>query len=105
VTFHLFDSHGNLIFESIDTDLPEWRGRFREQGEYQATCIIRSCLLKPGRYFISIDSYIPRVKIIEHQERVLAFNISEVGYIFHRNRMGIVAPQLEWKINHIDEQN
>jgi lipopolysaccharide transport system ATP-binding protein len=105
VTFHLFDSHGNFIFESMDTDLPEWRGRVLKQGEYQATCIIRSCLLKPGRYFISIDSYISNVKIIEHQERVLSFDIYEMGCtIKTRRRLGIVAPTLEWKINHMEEQ-
>lgn len=105
VTFHLFDSNGNLIFESMDTDLPEWRGRLRKEGEYRATCVIRSCLLKPGRYFITIDSYVPRVKIIEHQERVLSFDISEVGCkILSRTRRGIVTPELEWKVNHTESK-
>ena len=104
VTFHLFDSQGNLVFESMDTDMPEWRGSFREPGIYRATCTIPSRLLKPGRYFISIVSYIPRVKIIERHERVLVFDISGVGYSFHPQRRGIVAPQLEWKVSHIEER-
>ena len=105
VTFHLFDSQGNLVFESMDTDMPEWRGSFREPGKYLSTCTIPSRLLKPGRYFISIHSYIPRVKIIERQERVLVFDISGVGYIFQSQRLGIIAPKLEWKVKHIKERN
>ncbi len=105
VTFHLFDSQGNLVFESMDNDMPEWRGSLRKPGKYLATCTIPSRLLKPGRYFITIVSYIPRVKIIERQERVLVFDISAVGYIFQPHRRGIVAPQLEWKISHVEERN
>jgi lipopolysaccharide transport system ATP-binding protein len=104
VTFHLFDSQGNLIFESMDTDIPEWKGSFREPGRYLATCIIPSRFLKPGRYFISIVSYIPRMKIIENQEKVLVFDISDVGYIYHPKRLGIIAPQLEWKIRHFENE-
>jgi lipopolysaccharide transport system ATP-binding protein len=101
IAFHLYDSHGNFIFEAIDTDKPEWRGIFREPGRYQVTCKIPSHLLKPGRYLISIVSYIPWVKVIENKEKVMCFNISEVGYIFRPQRYGIIAPQLEWNVSHI----
>ena len=102
LTIHLYDSQGNIVFESMDTDMLEWRGIFREPGRYLVTCMIPSHLLKPGCYSISIVSYIPGAKVIEHKERVLVFDISEVGYTFSPQRLGIIAPQLEWKISHIE---
>ena len=98
VAFHLYDSMNNCVFESMDTDMPEWKGCVRETGRYLATAKIPPCLIKPGRYYVSFASFIEGVKLIEQLEGALTFDVSEVGYTFQPNRWGIVAPVLDWKV-------
>jgi lipopolysaccharide transport system ATP-binding protein len=99
VTYLLLDSQGNIVFESMDTDKPEWKGRVREPGQYVAVCEVPACLLKPGRYHLSIVSFVERIKIIERQEGVLTFDVSEVGYRLNPGRLGVVSPVLEWEVS------
>ncbi len=101
VTIHLFDSMNNIVFESIDTDMPEWRGRVREPGCYRATTTIPPCLLRPGRYYVSFVAYVQGAssfKLFQQLEGALAFDVSEVGYTFLPGRLGIVSPVLDWKV-------
>jgi lipopolysaccharide transport system ATP-binding protein len=102
ITYHLFDSQGNLVFESIDTDMPEWKGRVVEPGRYTSTCTAYERLLKPGRYFVSVVSFIEYVKTIEHQDSIVVFDVSEVGYRLNPGRRGIVSPVFEWEIGRTD---
>jgi len=102
VTYQLLDSQGNLVFEAMDTDMPEWKGRVREPGQYLAVCKVPARLLKPGRYYVSLASFIEYIKIIERQEGVLAFDVSEVGYLLNPGRLGVVSPVLEWEVNQVD---
>jgi lipopolysaccharide transport system ATP-binding protein len=103
VALHLFDSMSNCVFESMDTDLPEWKGCVREPGLYVATAQIPACLIKPGRYYLSFASFIEGVKLIEHLEGAVAFDVSAVGYTFQPNRWGIIAPVLDWKVSRFNE--
>jgi lipopolysaccharide transport system ATP-binding protein len=103
VTCLLYDAQGNIVFETMDTDMPEWKGRTRTPGKYIATCKIPARLLKPGRYFLSIHSFIEHVKTIERQEGVLTFDISEVGSTSRPRRRGIIAPSLDWKVTKVGE--
>ena len=102
VAYQLVDSQGNLVFEAMDTDMPEWKGRVRQPGRYVATCRVPGYLLKPGRYHLSLVSFVERVKIIERQEGVLTFDISEVGYCLNPGRLGVVSPVLEWEVTRVD---
>lgn len=102
ITYHLYNSEGMLLFESMDTDMPEWRGKTREPGQYIARCTLNGHLLKPGRYHLSVASFIERVKIFEYIERVLTFDVSELGYSLNPGRKGIVTPVFEWNITQID---
>jgi len=102
VAYQLLDSQGNLVFEAMDTDMPEWKGQVRRPGRYVATCLVPGYLLKPGRYHLSLVSFVERVKIIERQEGVLTFNVSEVGYCLNPGRLGIVFPVLEWEVDRVE---
>jgi lipopolysaccharide transport system ATP-binding protein len=107
VTFHVYDSMNNIVFESIDTDMPEWRGRVREPGRYHATATIPPCLLRPGRYYLSFVSYVQgknSFKLFQHLEGVLTFDVSEVGYTFLPGRLGIVSPVLNWKVCRLNDK-
>jgi lipopolysaccharide transport system ATP-binding protein len=106
VTFHVYDSMNNIVFESIDTDMPEWRGRVRDPGRYHATATIPPCLLRPGRYYLSFVSYVQgknSFKLFQQLEGALTFDVSEVGYTFLPGRLGIVSPVLNWKVCRLND--
>ncbi|NOU11855.1 MAG: ABC transporter ATP-binding protein [Nitrospira sp.] len=98
ISYKVYDGQGNLVFESMDTDMPEWKGRVREPGQYRSLCEILPSFLKPGRYYVSLTSFVEKVKIIERQESVLSFDVSEVGYPLNPGRLGIVSPVFQWKV-------
>jgi lipopolysaccharide transport system ATP-binding protein len=100
ITIQVFNSQGVMVFESMNTDLPEWRGYTQKPGHYLAVCSGPENLLKPGRYTISVISFLMNVKVIERIERILSFDISDVGY-YPDGRYGIVSPLLRWKIKRI----
>lgn len=103
VTCLLYDSMNNLVFESMDTDMPEWNGCVRQPDVYRATTKIPPCLLKPGRYQISFSAFIEGVRVISRLDRVLAFDVSGVGYTLQPKRSGIVSPVLDWKVCRFSE--
>jgi lipopolysaccharide transport system ATP-binding protein len=108
VTFHLYDSMNNIVFESMDTDLPELRGCVRETGGYRATTAIPPCLLKPGRYYLSFISFtqgLSSYKMFQQLEGALTFDVSEVGYTFLPARLGIVSPVLDWKVCRLNDNS
>ncbi|HBH78813.1 MAG TPA: ABC transporter ATP-binding protein [Nitrospira sp.] len=98
ISYKVHDTQGNLVFEAMDTDMPEWKGRVRGPGQYRSICEVLPSFLKPGRYHISLCSFIEHVKIIEKQESILSFDVSEVGYPLNPGRLGIVSPVLQWKV-------
>lgn len=108
VTFHLNDSMNNIVFESIDTDMPEWSGRVRDPGGYRATTTIPPCLLRPGRYYLSFVSYVQgrnSFKLFQQLDGALTFDVSEVGYTFHPGRFGIISPVLDWKVRRLNDND
>jgi lipopolysaccharide transport system ATP-binding protein len=103
VAYQLFDAQENLVFEAMDTDLAELKGQVREPGSYRVICGIPAPLLKPGRYHLSLVSFVERVKIIERQPSVLTFDVTEVGYSLNPGRLGVVAPVLHWTVQHLEQ--
>ena len=102
VSFQIVNAQGIIAFEAMDTDLPEWKGKTRETGQYLAECKIPAEFLKPDNYTVNIVAFIEHVKIIERQERILTFEISEVGYCLNPGRLGVVSPLLEWNVTRKD---
>lgn len=103
VTCLLYDSMSNLVFESMDTDMPEWNGCVREPDVYRATTKIPSSLLKPGRYQISFAAFVEGVRVFARLDRVLTFDVSGVGYTLQPKRSGIISPVLKWKVCRFSE--
>ncbi len=103
VTCLLYDSMNHLVFESMDSDMPEWNGCVREPDTYRATAKIPSCLLRPGRYQISFSAFVEGVRGIARLDRVLTFDVSGVGYTLQPKRSGIVSPVVDWKVCRISE--
>jgi lipopolysaccharide transport system ATP-binding protein len=105
IVFRVIDSIGSVVFESMDTDSTEWRGQLRNSGVYSSKCKIPEKLIRPGRYRLTVVSFVERIKTIECLEDVLQFDISEVGYRFNAKRFGAVTPELEWQINRADDED
>jgi lipopolysaccharide transport system ATP-binding protein len=101
LTCQIFDTQGNLVFETIDTDRPDLRGQVREVGLYRAQVEVGAPLLKPGRYHVTLVSFIEHIKIIQRHEGVLTFDVSEIGYKLNPGRMGVVAPVLRWEYGRV----
>ena len=102
ISYKVYDYQGNLVFESMDTDMPEWKGRVREPGRYRSTCQVLPSFLKPGRYYVALSSFVERVKIVERQDNVLSFDVSEIGYPLNPDRLGIVSPVFPWTVRTCD---
>ena len=98
VTCLLYDSLNHIVFESMDTDVPEWNGCIREPDIYCATVKIPPFLLRPGRYQISFSAYIEGVRIIARIDRALVFDVTGIGSTLQHIRSGIVSPVLEQNV-------
>ena len=107
VAFHLFDSTGICILSSTDVDQdPSSIAKHREPGRYQAMCHIPSEYLRPGRYYLSLSSSIPRVKVLANLTHALSFDVVDTGSVestIAQGRQGVISPILEWSTLHIDE--
>ncbi|MGE0646110.1 MAG: ABC transporter ATP-binding protein [Nitrospira sp.] len=103
VTCQVYDSMNHLVFESMDTDMPEWSGRVREPDSYRATAKIPACLLRPGRYQVSFSAFVEGVRVITRLNRVLAFDVTGIGCTLQPKRSGIVSPVIDWKVSRFSE--
>ena len=104
VTCLLYDSRNNLVFESMDTDMPEWSGCIREPGSYRANVKIPPSFLRPGRYHLSFAAFVEGVRAIDHLQRVLTFDVSGVGYSLQPKREGIVSPAMDWMVRRFESE-
>jgi lipopolysaccharide transport system ATP-binding protein len=103
VTCQIYDSMNHLVFESMDTDMPEWNGRVKEPDVYRATAKIPPCLLKPGRYQVSFSAFVEGVRVITRLDRVLTFDVTGVGCTLQPKRSGIVSPVIDWTVCRFSE--
>ncbi len=102
VAYHLTDARGNVVWESLDVDTGLESGRIREPGLYASTCKVPERVLRPGRYFLSVGSWIPRIKTYALLRNILSFEITEVGCQLDLDRAGLIWPVLEWDVKKLD---
>lgn len=106
ITCQIHNSHGVLVYESMTSDINEYKDIQWEPGRYVAACHLKDHLLLPGRYTVSVVAFIERVKIIERRENVMGFDVTNVGYTLNPKRLGAVAPIFQWKVNRaLDARN
>ena len=87
-----------ILWQSWDSDSTDLRGRTRTPGTYASICSVPAGFLRPGRYQLYICIMIPGVRIIDLQQRIVAFDVSYVGYPFNANRAGALTPRLNWEV-------
>jgi len=102
VCFQISNSQGILVYETIDTDFPEYRNNEREPGKYSAKCYLDDTLLMPGNYYITVVAYIDRIKVMDRHDNILSFTVSNVGYDLNPGRLGVVVPVFKWEVNRVE---
>lgn len=101
VTVQILNSHDVLIFESMDTDSGDLKGKQRKIGRYAATCHLPKFFLKPGNYSLNVAAFVERIKIIEKKDKILSFDVTEVGYFLNAGRLGYVTPVFDWDVERL----
>lgn len=101
------DLQGNIICTSWDTDTTDWKERVREPGQYLSICTFPGCLLRPGRYLLTIGAITTGIQSLDHSyisiihENILSFEVSSVNYLLNPGRVGIITPLFGWEVmNH-----
>ena len=92
------DMRGNIICTSWDTDTTDWKDRTREPSQYLSICNFPGCLLRPGRYLLSIGALIDKKEGIAFHENILSFEVSHADYLLNDGRMGIITPLFDWEV-------
>jgi homopolymeric O-antigen transport system ATP-binding protein len=101
VCVQIANSQGVMAYETMDTDLLEYRNAVREPGKYFARCFFDDSLLKPENYFVTVVAFIDRIKLIDRRENILSFTVSESGYDLNLRRLGAVVPRFKWDVERV----
>jgi lipopolysaccharide transport system ATP-binding protein len=97
ILLRITDLSGNIVFTTWDTDSGLIESPSRVPGAYVSSCTVPKTLLKPGRYWLSIGCHVPNGKSLDYRENVVAFDVMPVEGGLNSDRLGVVAPVLEWK--------
>jgi lipopolysaccharide transport system ATP-binding protein len=98
LALQMLDSQGRVILTTWDTDGNEVLRERRMPGVYSSTCKLPAHLLRPGVYSLTLAAHIPNVKILDLWESALGFEVLSVGGSIKQNRVGIIAPLLDWEL-------
>lgn len=94
----LMDRQGNVVWTSWDTDSTDSCNCARGPGHYLSVCHVPGCLLRPGRYLVTVAAFVRGLKPVDRHDTVLSFDISTVGYRMNPERYGVITPVLNWQV-------
>ncbi|MEJ2008183.1 MAG: ABC transporter ATP-binding protein [Acidobacteriota bacterium] len=103
VAYKVIDARGHVVWESFDVDTGFESGQIREPGMYASVCKVPGCVLRPGRYFLGVSCWVPRMGMYACHNNVLSFEITEVGCQMDLRRMGLTCPLLEWDVMKLND--
>ncbi|GAG21014.1 unnamed protein product, partial [marine sediment metagenome] len=94
-------AQGVIVFDGYDADNQLYAGS-RDPGSYTSRCKIPGHLLNSGRYLLSINAGMARVKNLVFLENVLILDIEHISdYGSHKfstqKRKGVIHPKLQWE--------
>lgn len=96
VMMRVSNAWGAVVFTSWDADSLGAYKSERGPGRGCATCSIPPRLLPPGKFYLSVALFAPGVAVYEHQESIISFEVSSLGYPLNLDRRGVVTPILQW---------
>ena len=93
---------GVAVVAAYDSDDVRHSGP-RLPGVFTGSCMVPAELLNSGRFMVSVNAGIPRVKNLVSLERVLSFEIFDVGasgipVSEGRRRRGVIRSRFEWRL-------
>ncbi|WP_347275211.1 ABC transporter ATP-binding protein [Candidatus Kuenenia sp.] len=103
VLCRITDLQGNIICTSWDTDTTDWKERVREPVPYLSICTVPGCLLRPGRYLLTVGVFTDKHSLVSNNifvthENILSFEVSSTNYFLNLTRMGIITPLFGWEV-------
>lgn len=99
----LSDSKGNIVWTTWDIDSIGWKkAGTKKPGTYLATIVHTGQLLGPDVYYLSVGSA-TYDKVFPFYDKILKFEISEIGYPLNPGRIGIIKPIIDWKVELIKD--
>lgn len=98
VNITLKDALGNPVLATSDADSGTQPGEIREPGMYESICTLPSRVMRPGRYFVSINAFQPKVRSFCANENAMAFDITDVNFPLNPKRSGVILPLLDWSV-------
>jgi lipopolysaccharide transport system ATP-binding protein len=105
ISFRLWNSQAICVLTSTDFDNELSRvDNVYEPGSYTATCYISSEYLRPGSYWVDLNSVIPNTKNLDDQPQCIGFEVLDDGSVdsvLAQKRIGVVAPRFKWEINRV----
>ncbi|MBN2500663.1 MAG: ABC transporter ATP-binding protein [Anaerolineales bacterium] len=107
VGVYLMTMRGEFVFTAFDTDSPEQYERFgtRPAGHYVSRCQVPPDFLNGGQYVLGMNASSFRVRRYFHDEQALAFTVDAMGapgMQWTETRLGLVRPDLGWKIETVE---
>ncbi|MEX2395072.1 MAG: ABC transporter ATP-binding protein [Actinomycetota bacterium] len=99
----LTDVLGNVILVSQDIDTDSARGDW-EPGRYRYTFQIPGSLLRPGRYFLSVQAKKRRGVKLDQHENCLGIDVLPVRFTTQTNRPGVITPMLPWVLEEVPRE-
>jgi lipopolysaccharide transport system ATP-binding protein len=102
VNLQLISETGIVAFGSSPTDDPGWDARPFAAGLYATRCEIPANLLMPGRYHVRFSVIKDGHHVLFQQDDVLVFDVHDAGEVrggWFGERVGVVRPLLEWRID------
>lgn len=92
------NAEGVVVFTTWDTDSGRPGELMRKAaGTHRVECVIPSRYLRPGSYSITVAAHEYGIELFDLQEDVLVFEVSSLESSLNTERLGIVAPVLDWR--------
>jgi lipopolysaccharide transport system ATP-binding protein len=98
VLARVVDAQGRALFTTSDSDTTDLRGAVRAPGSYTSACRIPGSFLRPGRYWLTIEAYVPGDRDLALHEQAVCFDVSHQGYSLNIGRVGVITPVFDWTV-------
>ncbi len=108
VGFYMMTTRGEYVFTTFDTDDPGLFETFtsRPAGRYISQVQIPANLMNEGRYVLGVNASSYRIKRYFQDDKALTFTVDATGapgMHWTEKRLGPVRPDLDWKIEIVEE--
>lgn len=107
VGLYMVTTRGEYVFTTFDTDDPKLYETYpsRSAGHYLSRCQIPPNLMNEGRFVLGVNASVYRIKRFFQDDTALTFTVDATGapgMQWPESRLGPVRPQMDWKIETLE---